>query len=51
MKAPFRIYLHEQEQQLNKVKEMTYSMRAEGKKTLGTTYSSGIVSCVFTFRK
>jgi hypothetical protein len=37
MKAPFGIYLHEQEQQLNKVKEMIYSMRAEGKKTLATT--------------
>jgi hypothetical protein len=37
MKAPFRIYLHEQEQQLNKIKEMIYSMRAEGKKSLATT--------------
>jgi hypothetical protein len=34
MEAPFGIYLHEQEQHLNKVKDMIYSMRAEGKNSL-----------------
>jgi hypothetical protein len=36
MKAPFGIYLHEQEQHLNKVKDMIYSMRAEGKNSFCT---------------